>query len=194
MHTVFNTLIATFISVLGGMSGQSAEPTEVPAVIAVNASDQQQAQLEQAIESFDAAGLDLPPLVVEFAPVDDTTPCHGNAGLFFHGTDTTPDTVVICHKAPIFLLHELAHAYVHENLDASARAGYLEHLGLSEWNDQSAKWADRANERAANTIAYTLTLEAPTKVDKINALVCDFEVLTNTTHANVTNANCEATA
>jgi len=194
MHTVFNTVFATILSMFGGLTSASDAQTELPAIVALAASPAQQATLEEALEAFEGAGLALPPLVIEFAPEGDTTLCDGNAGLFTHGSEGRADIVAICSKIPIILLHELAHAHVHESVDAEGIDAFLDHLGLTEWSDQTAKWSDRANERAANVIAYTLTLTAPTRVDKINSLVCDYELLTSSTHANVANANCDRTA
>ncbi|NNC43727.1 MAG: hypothetical protein HKO03_10880 [Acidimicrobiia bacterium] len=146
-----------------------------PLVIVVGATDDQVDKVDAALALFDEAGLNLPPLEIEFST--DTTACKGHAGLF-RGSDVGRSRVIICHRMSLFLLHELAHAWAHLNLTDENRVAYSEHWGLDNWNDHSQEWKERGTEKAANTIAYTLDITVPTDNPNILALVCSYEMLT----------------
>ncbi len=197
MSTVLNAVFNTIVSLIAGLAGPGAPAPEAPAVGAeavitvVNADADQLLSVDDALNRFEEAGLDLPTLVIEFAPDGDTTLCKGNGALFRHGSGDVAHRILICRRSALFLSHELAHAYVDANLDAAARQPFLDRWGLDEWSDESAAWSARGNERAANTIAMTLGLEAPTTDANVTALVCGYETLTGSSHPNLANADCE---
>jgi hypothetical protein len=112
-----------------------------------------------AIERFRQAGLKLPSFTIVFH--DKLDACHGYYG-YFQTAD--PPQIDICgFNNDRFLvtprkvtLHEMAHAWVSENVDDATIEAFLELRGLSAWNDGKADWEDRGSEQAAEVIAWAL--------------------------------------
>ncbi|MGI9607545.1 MAG: hypothetical protein ACR2P0_15565 [Acidimicrobiales bacterium] len=163
-------------------------PAELPAkatiapLTVVGADERQGEMLETAIAQFADAGLELPPLLVEFH--DQAEPCRGNAGTYFAEADSpnsSVDRIAICDDMKIIILHELAHAWKHHNLDEATRTAFVEHWGLDGWRDLSDDWHDRGVERAAHTIAFALNQSSPTDNPNILRYVCGYELLTGAT-------------
>lgn len=137
--------------VVGGPSRSSLE--------AITRDSSDLALVEWAVDRFDRAGLDLPPLQLEFH--GETTPCQGYYGSF---TDSDPVQVDICGfnnnrflPAPKkMILHELAHAWLFHNLDEGTKTLFLEFRDLETWNDPTVDWSLRGFEQAAEVIAWAL--------------------------------------
>jgi hypothetical protein len=53
-------------------------------------------------------------------------------------------------------LHELAHVWMYDHLDARDQRAFLERVGLASWRDASVFWPERGVEVAAETIAWGL--------------------------------------
>jgi len=161
------------------VSRQVAEPTPAPAegIIAPNATAAQLQVLEAAIETFEAAGLELPAIEVRFH--EDTAPCKGHGGLYRASEDPSQrDTITMCNDKKLLLFHELAHAWERRALDDHHRDHLTEAWDLPTWRDHDFDWKERATERAAHTIAFTLTRSEPTDNENINRYGCDYEKLT----------------
>ena len=112
-----------------------------------------------AIDRFDQAGLELPPLSVSFH--DDRTGCEGYVGYFRPGTPARIDICgfnwdrfLVTPKKTI--LHELAHAWSHQTLDSEMRNRFLDTRGLDTWQDKSVAWEEQGIEHAAEVIAWGL--------------------------------------
>jgi len=177
MDTV-TRIVALALLLVTSVSGAPEPPRSDPpaaAVTVVGASMEQQETLDHALNLFDQAGLDLPPLIIEYA--DDTKACGGHAGLF-RSAGRNPATITICHRLPLFLFHELGHAWEDHVLTDRVRQRFLDHWALEVWNDDSVDWYHRGAEKAAHTIAYTLTLSQPTENSDILQFVCSYELLT----------------
>ncbi|MEZ5379978.1 MAG: hypothetical protein R2733_26020 [Acidimicrobiales bacterium] len=54
------------------------------------------------------------------------------------------------------ILHELAHPWIEDNIDAETQAAFLELVGLDVWADPDTPWHLQAREHAAETIAWGL--------------------------------------
>lgn len=137
------------------------------------------AAIQDALDRFDRAGLDLPRLHVEFA--DTREPCGGQNGRFLSGHETDPDAVrhiVVCRRLPVILLHELAHAWERTATSDETRAELLDFWGLERWNDIEDDWSDRGAEMAAESIAYALTIDGPTTNPVMVRYACGFGILT----------------
>jgi len=53
-------------------------------------------------------------------------------------------------------LHELAHVWMYDHLDARDQRAFLERVGLGTWRDASVFWPERGVEVAAGTLAWGL--------------------------------------
>ena len=115
------------------------------------------AAAKSVVERFAEAGLELPTVSVEFH--ETTEPCNGYDG--FVRYEAPAPVITICSDRPYVLPHELAHAWIDENLTAEAKADYVEHWGLASWNDKSDEWNDRGTEHAAFAIQQNLTAAPP---------------------------------
>jgi hypothetical protein len=112
-----------------------------------------------ALDRFDQAGLELPPLSLSFH--DDRTECEGHVGYYRPGTPASIDICgfnwdrfLVTPKKTI--LHELAHAWTHQTLDGATRNRFLDARGLDTWQDDSMLWEEQGNEHAAEVIAWGL--------------------------------------
>jgi hypothetical protein len=122
-----------------------------------------------ALGRFTAAGLPRPTAAsVTFAT--GTSRCLGIAGTVTAGPDGPEvllcfDDAEICadtgctsfRLAPrMTVLHELAHVWEAEHLDAAARDRYLARTGLSTWLGADAAWEQRGGERSAEVLMWGL--------------------------------------
>lgn len=125
-----------------------------PKLTVTGGTEKQLALLADALDKFEDAGMELPDLDVLFS--DDKADCHGAIGYFEPAS--SPWLITICNKhVTSVYLHELAHAWTRANLDDSTRAAFAELHGLSNWNDRTQPWGERAFEVAANVIAAGLS-------------------------------------
>lgn len=117
-------------------------------------SGQQLETVTWAQARFLASGLVPPRARLEFH--DNTSMCRLRRGLYNPNTHT----VEICNLNRETLIHELAHAWVHENLTETDRAEFARQRGLEVWSDHSVPWAERATEHAAEIIAWGIEEES----------------------------------
>lgn len=124
-----------------------------------------------SLDQFARAGLPAPDVaVVAFDPFDPR--CTERWAL---ASSIPPATVLICVDAagldrttsrqptgsvPLWparlVLHELAHVWIDQHLDTPTRHRFLEHVGLTSWDDPTSPWNQRGSEWAADTIAWAL--------------------------------------
>lgn len=124
-----------------------------------------------SLDQFTRAGLPAADVAaVAFDPLDPR--CIGRCGL---ASPTAPATILICVDAagqdptssrPLtdspalwptrLVLHEVAHVWIGQHLDATTRDRFVEHVGMTSWDDPSCAWDQRGNEWAAETIAWGL--------------------------------------
>jgi hypothetical protein len=110
-----------------------------------------------AIQRYDGAGLEIPP--VEIHLHQDLAECNGNRGISSCGSQR----IDVCVNERNVVLHEIAHAWNHENLSETQRSEYVLAGGFGSWDDPETPWFDRGSEDAADTIAWAL-LEEPIKM------------------------------
>lgn len=122
---------------------------------------------------FALVGLELPDVEVAFH--DDKEPCRGQTGYFRGGRDHR--LVDVCVKdlgtyashlqRQRTLVHELAHAWDHANLDSRRRAELLRTLDATDWYAPDQEWDERGVERFAETIVWGLydQMRRPTLID-----------------------------
>ncbi len=145
--------IMAVASLLGG--AVPAGPALPPSVIEVSAETPGQAPLAAwAIERFEMAGLELPPVSIEFAAGGDER-CGGNPARTYSGD--TPTVVMCWDVRPFTLLHELAHVWVARNVPPADREVFMAMRdGVRAWTGPEVPWRDRGSEHAANVIAWGL--------------------------------------
>lgn len=127
------------------------------------------------LQRYESAGLPLP-RVTSVTFLYDPEVCRGAGGLAARtesGTDITfcsrpgevceDEDCTRWHRRYRHLwLHELAHAWLDDNVDDPTRQRFLELVEMERWSDHDDPWTRRGVERAANTIAYGLIDEPVT--------------------------------
>lgn len=171
-------------------AGFVRRPVEAPAPIeprVFEAATAEQVELfTSAVAAFEAAGLELPPLVVVFDL--DGEGCKGHPGLFTSGT---PARIELCTEMRHVVLHELAHAWEWHNLDDAVRGDFVEDHGLATWNSRDHEWADRGVEVFADTVAIGMVLVDGSDNPKVIERLCSFEEITGVDHQALTEADCD---
>lgn len=131
----------------GGPAPQLAETPPVSAVRVQEA----EALLEWGQARYAEEGLQLPDITLVVHP--SLRQCAGRVGRY----DERTNELVLCRIDEETVLHELAHAWIDENLDADARARFVELRGIAQWNDRTQEWADRGAEQAAEILVWALS-------------------------------------
>jgi hypothetical protein len=121
-----------------------------PPELAERLSTEQQQLVDWGQTRFRQAGLELPE--VDFYFHADTLACHGHVGIYYQASRS----LHICRLDKPTILHELAHAWTHHNLEDQQRATFTTLRGLDGWNDHSRDRGERATEHAAEIIAWGL--------------------------------------
>jgi hypothetical protein len=115
------------------------------------------ALLQWATSRFARAELELP--VVEFVFHDEMEACSGHPGLY---RDRPSPRIDICGFSNISTaakrttLHELAHAWAHENLTDDDIDKFLTVRRLDTWAGPEAPWELRGSEHAAEIVSWAL--------------------------------------
>ncbi|HSJ70526.1 MAG TPA: hypothetical protein VLA29_02645 [Acidimicrobiia bacterium] len=147
------------IATLATLALLGVTPNAAPAhTIAGDAGAQDLRTVEWALDRFDAAGLELPTMVVEFAA--DRKSCGGNTAVAIHGG--SEPTIIVCADPDSpevvirrTLLHEMAHIWANAALDESTRRAFLDLRGLEAWAENPA-WDGRGSEHAAEIVTWAL--------------------------------------
>ena len=167
---------------MGGGDGEDVAENPTLSIESGTPTTEQSNLVAEAIAQFDDAGLQLPAVQIEF--YDGNDGCRGHAG-FFVAAPRNPepfiDRIAICSHNQLTLLHELAHVWMHHNLDDETKNAFTTHWGLDGWNNSHDAWGDRGVERAAQTIAFTLNQSEPTDSESILRYICGYELLTGST-------------
>ena len=116
--------------------------------------NEQRELAEWALERFDEAGLELPPVRIHMH--SDREGCDGRLGSLGHAPG---GDFVINHCGVDFtLLHELAHAWDIHVLTENDRSRFLEEAQATVWNNPD-HWHLAGGEHAANVMAWALMPE-----------------------------------
>ena len=173
-------LIGPTMPIPGGPGGA---PVAAPSTITLHGADPGWiAGIEADMSAFVRAGLGAPVVDVHVWDRDRTEQCRGYAGLFaptgdrlrvdlcvdFHDTDLGAN---LRHK---LVLHELAHAWVHANVDDPTRKAFMNLRGAEAWNDPEISHYARGTELAANVVMNLLHPEGPSNEQH----GCGYELLT----------------
>ncbi|MDJ0952439.1 MAG: hypothetical protein QNJ81_02045 [Acidimicrobiia bacterium] len=126
-----------------------------PMIRFVGGSEEDHALAEWAVARFAKAGLELPPMVVEFAgPALDR--CGGAQATVRLAHD--PVLVMVCWGPPFVMLHELAHVWEAQVVSEEQRRRFVRtRAGVVSWANPDDAWEAQGREHAANVIAWALT-------------------------------------
>lgn len=185
-------LLALELNVTPAAPGQDI-PTDFVAGVQLAEGSEEAGQLvDWAAARFEAAGLELPP--VEVRVHADKAPCDGHLGL----TLNTPDRVTLHLCTPgdgrgvvdrLTLVHELAHAWVAENVDPAQRDRFMKVHGLEAWWDATKGWERQGVEWAAETIAWAVFDEGVRMIGEVDddpvAVRDGYQVLAGETALNL---------
>jgi hypothetical protein len=106
-----------------------------------------------AIDRFETAGLEAPPVEIHFH--QELSDCGGHLGF---ARDGRIDLCTTLEDAPArrALLHEIGHIWLDMNTTGSLRDRFLESRGLRSWNASDEPWELRGYEQAAEVLAWGL--------------------------------------
>ena len=127
-----------------------SEPGTVKTPMENTYTDAERTLIDWATHRFVSAGLTPPSVVFVFHP--STIDCDGRVGLYYRQSDT----LHMCRLDKHTILHELAHAWVDQNLTSATKAAFVTSRDLTTWNGPDTPWELRGTEHAAETIAWAL--------------------------------------
>lgn len=164
LATCLGLLLAIGGTTVSAPAGTAAASPSESVVTGGTAEDAQMA--EWALKQFEYAGLDLPPVSIEFAGPS-LDPCGGAQARAY--LDYEPVLVRVCWGSEFIVLHELAHVWEAGRLGSEAEATFMRlRVGndggaLHTWADPALPWASQGREHAANVIAWGV-MDEPTVV------------------------------
>jgi hypothetical protein len=151
------------------------------AVRVYNAANGLDQLVEWAFNRFTSAGL-TPPEITSVTFVDKRADqCDNILGLIVDRQVTLCFLDTVCtndacdqwtRASKATALHELAHAWIDDNVDAATRDRFLELAGLEAWAGAAVPWGDRGVELAATTIAWGLLDEETPISRKLGPRTC----------------------
>ncbi len=150
--------------------------SEAPAITFVGADARVQADVLAAAARFEAVGLELSAVTVEY----DGELCSGGAdGYYFEGR------VTLCEGYAAFVpTHELAHAWIDVRATAETRQAFMDLRGWDEWAEAGVSWQERAFEDAAFVVQQGVDLPASDRVSaELLNRAAAFTALTGVVHA-----------
>ncbi|MEN8237874.1 MAG: hypothetical protein ABFR53_01605 [Actinomycetota bacterium] len=175
--------LATFTALGALIVALIASPTsESQALTVEGGTTEQQMLAAQVLDRFAMAGLELPPIAIEF--VGPSLEACGGARARAH-LDWDPITVSVCWGDEFVLLHELAHVWTFGAVTEKQEVVFMGlRANVHAWADPADRWADQGREHAANVVAWGL-MEDPQVVGRTYpndraSLVEAFTVLTKT--------------
>jgi hypothetical protein len=150
---------AILLEPMTGPASPSTSWEDVVASGSVFRDESDVALTEWALGRFEQAGLESPEAVLAFH--DEKTACEGHTGYFHPGS---PHQIDICGfnwdrflvTPRKVILHELGHAWAHDNLDEMTRREFLALRGLDLWQSGEAPWGEQGQEHAAEIMAWGL--------------------------------------
>lgn len=190
-HKTFIAILAlTAVSLTTGAvlsrPAQDVDPALAPVndsltVITAENVDQQMTA-EWGLGRFEAAGLQLPTLIIEFV-TQDVDECDGAPARTY--LNESPIVVKMCWDSRFMLLHELSHVWEALTLSAGKHEPFMAmRSDVTSWAGLDVEWVQRGREHAANVIAWGL-LENPYPISRTypndsDSLRAAFQFLTGT--------------
>ena len=151
------------MAVPGGPAKSPAQTTDRSGIVSIATAQTDITAVAEAERLFTANDFATPNATVTFSRSADD--CGGMRGRTYLG-DGTPNIVVCATNAnPTVerqwrtrtLLHELAHAWIAENVPTKTQDDFIRLRRLDVWADRDHQWARRATEHAAEILIWGLT-------------------------------------
>lgn len=130
-------------------TSRTAEPVTTARVTVRDATPSQVIRLGEALQAFEAAGLDLPNLEIRFFTDDET--CGAEHGLFYTSDDAWHIHICPTEVDSVYE-HELAHAWELAHVTDAQRRAFMRMRGYTSWSDGDLPWGERGVEGAASVI------------------------------------------
>lgn len=163
----FIVTVAAFLAVVGGNTVPTSEGPQgakyraefvrtvdvaTEATVFAPGDDQELLELGHwAIDRFESAALSVSAIEIHMHRTSEA--CGGHRGTF----NPTANRIDVCVAEPVVVLHEIAHAWAHENLTREQREAFVAVGGFESWNAPETAWSERGSERAATVIAWGLS-------------------------------------
>lgn len=164
------------VEIVATTAEHAADAESAPARVRIlDPTPDHHALVDWAIGLYQAAGLELPPLRVDFASGTDRCPA-GVDGRFVPGEPES--LVLVCpaagandlHRRHI-ILHEFAHAWDYHQLSDPQRDAFLELRSAEAWRSPDLAWWEMGSEQAAEIMAWGLS-DQPLPIIKIYRNSC----------------------
>ncbi len=142
---------------------RSEATAPVTGIVSETVTTEDQAAYDSVIATFTAAGFEVPVFRAEFHATEDG--CQGFRGLHVAGDDgvatihvcaTHSDSKIQASWRARTLLHEVAHAWIDQNVTEDTKASFIETRGVDNWADGSQGWEHRGTEHAAEVLMWGL--------------------------------------
>jgi len=130
----------------------ASPPTSVGPLVVHGGDHDQLSRVEWAVGRFHQVGLQLPATEVHFHSGE--AGCDQAEAVFRTGSD--PLRIDVCNSHRLIVLHELAHAWDHANLNQEKREAFMVMRGFDVWNDHDVPWRERAVEHLAEILVWGL--------------------------------------
>ena len=190
--------VAVLAIALGAPAQASTATTELTPPTFSN--EQDAAAYTWMQDLFTAAGFETPAATIEFFETDEG--CGGARGrAWFDNTGTATIAICATHDNPEVetawrqrtLLHEMAHAWIDQNVGDENIEAFTELRGLETWSSRDANWEERATEHAAEIFMWGIQggeYNVDFRIDGTSCpeLEAGYELLTGI------NVGCEATS
>lgn len=164
------------VEIVATTAEHAADAESAPARVRIlDPTPDHHALVDWAIGLYQAAGLELPPLRVDFASGTDRCPA-GVDGRFVPGEPES--LVLLCpaagandlHRRHI-ILHEFAHAWDYHQLSDPQRDAFLELRSAEAWRSPDLAWWEMGSEQAAEIMTWGLS-DQPLPIIKIYRNSC----------------------
>lgn len=156
-------IMVTVISLSGAASAVLHVTGTAKATIVADTQEQRELS-EWALGRYEAAGLELPPVIIEFADGDHLVGCEGALARTY--LNQIPVLIKMCWNDQFTLLHELAHAWEAHNVPTEKHEPFMAmRTDATSWASREVPWPQRGREHAANVVAWGV-LEDPYPVPR----------------------------
>lgn len=147
------TVLVAAIALSGSVTSRPSEASAPRGIMITGGTAEQRELASWAITRFEAAGLELPPVMIRFNAGGNG--CDGHLGYSRDDVVDVCSTLVNAMSRRI-VLHELAHAWAAVNVTGAARERFLRLRGLDVWNDVAVPWNERGFEHAAEIVGWAI--------------------------------------
>ncbi len=184
LHGSISLALALILTLapLQGTAVSRADTLPSEATVVSGGTPESRAVIEDALNRFARAGLDLPPVHFTIHPPDKRH-CNGYRAYWAPGSHS--DEIRLCFFDTFTVLHELAHSWESDALSDKTRQDFMELTNSHAWRSDEVKYNAQGIEAVANTVARILLAGDPyVNSSRHEDDLAAFEVLTGTSRLN----------